>query len=310
MSEQSVDNLDQSGLGLPRDIKADRKVARVKAATLIESLPWLKEFHGKTMVIKFGGNAMVDDELMRSFASDMTYLHYVGIKPVIVHGGGPQITAALNAAGIESEFRGGYRYTSTEAIKVVQEVLEGDVQSSLTSAIVDDQVRGIGLGAESGLFSGVRKTTRVGGEEIDLGHVGEITSVDASKVLEILAEGHIPVVTSVATGENGETLNVNADAAAAALAVALQATKLMVLTDVEGLYSDWPNRDSLLSSITVEELEKLLPNLESGMIPKMRACLDAVAGGVPKAAIIDGRAEHSILLEIFTPGGSGTEVIP
>ncbi|MBX3312271.1 MAG: acetylglutamate kinase [Microbacteriaceae bacterium] len=262
------------------------------------------------MVIKFGGNAMVDEELMRSFASDMTYLHYVGINPVIVHGGGPQITAALNAAGIESEFRGGYRYTSTEAIRVVQDVLEGEVQSSLTNAIVDDQVRGVGLGAESGLFSGVRKTTQVNGEEIDLGHVGEITRVDAAKVFEVLAAGNIPVVTSVATGPEGETLNVNADAAAAALTVAVGAAKLMLLTDVEGLYSDWPNRDSLLSSITVAELEKLLPNLESGMIPKMRACLDAVVGGVPKAAIIDGRAEHSILLEIFTPGGSGTEVIP
>ena len=276
--------------------------AAAKAAVLIEALPWLKRFHDEIIVVKFGGNAMIDDELKRAFAEDMVYLRYAGVKPVVVHGGGPQITAELTRRGIPSEFRGGYRVTTAESMPVIRQVLKEQVGGELVGLINEHGDLGRGIsGDEHGLFTG-----EVRG---DLGLVGDVTSVDPAAVLEILAAGHIPVVSTVANGPDS-WLNVNADTAAAALAVALGAAKLGVLTDVAGLYSDWPDRDSLVSVITTTELEQLLPSLESGMIPKMAACLAAVAGGVPKAAIIDGREKHSILLEVFTQSGIGTEVVP
>jgi acetylglutamate kinase len=284
--------------------------AAAKAAVLIESLPWLKRFRGEVIVVKFGGNAMVDEELKRSFAEDMVYLSYVGIRPVVVHGGGPQITAELTRRGIPSEFRGGYRVTTAESIGVIRQVLAEQVGGELVSLINEHGELGVGIsGDEHGLFTGVQRGAVVDGELVDLGLVGDVTTVNPQRVLEELEAGRIPVISTVATGPDG-LLNVNADSAAAALAVALEAAKLVVLTDVAGLYRDWPERDSLVSSITTAELELLLPSLESGMIPKMTACLEAVAGGVPKAAIIDGREEHAILLEIFTTSGIGTEVVP
>ncbi len=284
--------------------------AAAKAAVLIESLAWLKRFRDEIVVVKFGGNAMVDEELTRAFAEDMVYLRYVGIKPVVVHGGGPQITAELTRRGIPSEFKGGYRVTTPEAIGVVREVLATQVGAGLVSAIATHGDLGVGIsGDEHGLFTGERRGAMVDGEVVDLGLVGDVTAVDPTRVLAELEAGRIPVISTVATGPDG-LLNVNADSAAASLAVALGAAKLVVLTDVTGLYADWPNRDSLVSVITTTELEALLPSLESGMIPKMTACLEAVAGGVPKAAIIDGREPHSILLEIFTTSGIGTEVVP
>lgn len=284
--------------------------AAAKAAVLIESLPWLKQFHGTTMVVKFGGNAMIDDDLKRSFAEDIVYLRFAGIRPVVVHGGGPQITAELTRRGIPSEFRGGYRVTTPEAIGVVRQVLAEQVGGELVRLINDHGPFATGVsGDEHGLFTGERRSTIIDGEEVDLGLVGEVTSVDPTRVEEVLDAGRIPVVSTVANGPDS-LLNVNADSAAASLAIALGAEKLVVLTDVAGLYRDWPDRDSLISVITTTELAELLPSLESGMIPKMSACLDAVNGGVPTAAVIDGRAPHSILLEIFTEGGIGTEVIP
>jgi len=291
----------------------EQELAAVKAATLIESLPWLKRFSGTVVVVKFGGNAMVDESLKRAFAEDMVYLRYAGLHPVVVHGGGPQISAALEAAGIPSDFRGGYRYTSTEAISVVRDVLAGEVAREIVDLINEhgDLARGVS-GEGSTLFEGRRRGAVVDGETVDLGHVGDVTEVDATAVLAEIAAGRIPVVSSIATNEADAALalNVNADAAAAALAVALRATKLVVLTDVAGLYSDWPDRDSLVAAITVSALADMLPSLESGMIPKMTACLDAVVGGVGGATIIDGRIPHSILLEVFTQRGSGTEVVP
>jgi acetylglutamate kinase len=286
--------------------------AAAKAAVLIESLPWMKRFHDEIIVIKFGGNAMIDDDLKRAFAEDMVYLRYAGVKPVVVHGGGPQITAELTRRGIPSEFKGGYRVTTEESIGVIRQVLAEQVGGELVGLINEHGHLAHGIsGDEYGLFTGVRREAVVDGEPVDLGLVGEVTSVDAAAVLLELAAGRIPVISTVATEEGtGGILNVNADSAAAALAVALGAAKLVILTDVAGLYSDWPNRDSLVSDITTTELEKLLPSLESGMIPKMAACLDAVTGGVPKAAIIDGRLTHSILLEVFTTHGIGTEVVP
>jgi acetylglutamate kinase len=286
--------------------------AAVKAAVLIESLPWLQRFAGKTVVVKFGGNAMVDDALKRAFAEDMVYLRHAGLRPVVVHGGGPQISAELSARGIASEFRGGLRVTTPEVMTVVKEVLETRVNGELVELINQHGAYGVGLSGESqDLFGGRRRGTVVDGEEVDLGLVGDVVEVDPAVILELLDDGFIPVVSSVAPDldDPDQSLNVNADSAAASLAVALEATKLVILTDVAGLYSDWPNRDSLVSHLTAAELTELLPSLESGMIPKMLACLEAVEAGVEKAAIIDGRIPHSILLEIFTADGIGTEVV-
>jgi len=283
--------------------------AAAKAAVLIEALPWLKRFHDEIIVVKFGGNAMVDDELKRAFAEDMVYLRYAGVKPVVVHGGGPQITAELTRRGIPSQFRGGYRVTTPETMPVIRQVLAEQVGGELVRLINEhgDLARGVS-GDQHGLFTGEPRGALVDGELVDLGLVGDVTEVDPRSVLEIIGAGNIPVISTVANGPDS-LLNVNADSAAASLAVALGAAKLVILTDVAGLYSDWPNRDSLVSVITTSELSEMLPALESGMIPKMTACLDAVAGGVPKAAIIDGREKHSILLEVFTQSGIGTEVV-
>lgn len=286
--------------------------AAAKASVLIESLPWLQRFAGKTVVVKFGGNAMVDDELKRAFAADMVYLRHAGIRPVVVHGGGPQISAALAARGIQSEFVGGYRVTTPDVMAVVAEVLGSQVNGELVDLINAHGSYGVGLSGQSQeLFGGRRRGAVVGGDTIDLGLVGEVVEVDPAVILEALDDGFIPVVSSIAPDldQDGQLLNVNADSAAAALAVALGAAKLVILTDVAGLYSDWPNRDSLVSHLDSAELTDLLPSLESGMIPKMAACLEAVEGGVDKAAIIDGRIPHSILLEIFTQQGIGTEVV-
>lgn len=294
------------------DARADAAAAARKAETLIESLPWLKRFHGEIIVVKFGGNAMVSPELQRAFAEDMVYLRYAGIRPVVVHGGGPQISSMLERLGIPSEFRGGYRVTTPETMDVVRMVLSGEVNRELVSLINEHGPLAAGLsGEDAGLFRGRRRGAVVDGEEVDLGLVGDVVEVDPEGVLAQLEARRIPVVSSIAPDldQPGLSLNVNADSAAASLAVALGAAKLVILTDVAGLYRDWPNRDSLVSEITAPELEALLPSLESGMIPKMAACLEAVEGGVPKAAIIDGRVPHSILLEIFTQQGIGTEVV-
>jgi acetylglutamate kinase len=263
--------------------------------------------------VKFGGNAMVSPELQRAFAEDMVYLRYAGIKPVVVHGGGPQISAMLARLGIESEFRGGYRVTTPEAMDVVRMVLSGQVNRELVSLINQHGPLAAGLsGEDAGLFTGRRRGAVVDGVEVDLGLVGDVVSVDPAAVHAQLDAGRIPVISSIAPDGDapGQSLNVNADSAAASLAIALGAAKLVILTDVAGLYRDWPNRESLVSVIGVAELLQLLPHLESGMIPKMRACLEAVEGGVAKAAIIDGRIPHSILLEVFTRSGIGTEVVP
>jgi acetylglutamate kinase len=287
--------------------------AAAKAAVLIESLPWLQRFAGKVIVVKFGGNAMVDDDLKRAFAQDMVYLRHAGIRPVVVHGGGPQISAALASRGIASEFRGGLRVTTPEVMAVVKDVLDAEVNGDLVKLINEHGSYSVGLSGESQeLFGGRRRATMVDGVDVDLGLVGDVVEVDPAVVIELLDDGFIPVISSVAPDLDtpGQSLNVNADSAAASLAVALEAAKLVILTDVAGLYSDWPNRDSLVSHLTTDELAGLLPGLESGMIPKMSACLEAVQGGVEKAAIIDGRIPHSILLEIFTSHGIGTEVVP
>ena len=288
--------------------------AAAKAEVLIESLPWLKKFRDAIMVIKFGGNAMVDEALLRAFAEDVVYLRLAGIRPVVVHGGGPQISDMLRRLGIESEFQGGYRVTTPEAMDVVRMVLTGKVNPELVEQINAHGPFAAGTsGEDAGLFIGRRRApAEVDGAQVDLGLVGDVVGVRVEPVLALLDAGLIPVIAGIAPDADrpGSSLNVNADAAAAALAAALGAEKLVILTDVAGLYANWPDRDSLVSSIGADELEALLPQLESGMIPKMRACLDAVRAGVSKAAIIDGREPHSVLLEIFTERGIGTEVTP
>jgi acetylglutamate kinase len=293
--------------------------AQSKAETLIEALPWIQRFAGTTMVIKYGGNAMVNEDLRRAFAEDVVFLHHVGIHPVVVHGGGPQINAMLSRLGIESEFKGGLRVTTPEAMDVVRMVLTGQVGRELVGLINSHGPYAVGMsGEDGGLLRAVRTGTVVDGQEVDLGLVGEVVGVNPEGILDILAAGRIPVISTVApeitddgTGfqTTGQVLNVNADTAAAALAEALDASKLVILTDVEGLYANWPDRSSLISSLTASELRKLLPSLESGMIPKMGACLKAVDGGVGQAHIVDGRLPHSMLLETFTTAGIGTQVV-
>lgn len=290
----------------------DPSEASARAVTLIESLPWLKRFRDQIVVVKYGGNAMVSEELQDAFAADIAYLRYVGVKPVVVHGGGPQISSMLDRLAIPSEFKGGYRVTSTEAISVVRMVLTGQINPQLVSKINAHGPVATGLsGEDAGLFGGRRRGVVIEGVEHDLGRVGDVVQVDPQPVLDQIDAGRIPVVSSIAPDLDhpGHSLNVNADAAASALAVALGAAKLLVLTDVAGLYADWPNRDSLVSHLNSTELRAMLPKLESGMIPKMTACLEAVEGGVETAAIIDGRVPHSVLVEIFTSKGIGTEVV-
>jgi acetylglutamate kinase len=285
--------------------------ADLKAAVLIEALPWLQEFNGATVVIKYGGNAMIDDELKRAFAQDMVFLRLAGIKPVVVHGGGPQIGAMLGKLGIESEFRGGLRVTTPEAMDVVRMVLVGQVGRELVGLINAHGPYAVGIsGEDAHLFTAERRSLEIDGEEVDLGLVGDVVTVNPAAVQDIVDAGRIPVVSTVAPDVDGQVHNVNADTAAAALAVALKAQKLVVLTDVEGLYKNWPDRSSLVHKIGADELEKILPDLASGMVPKMEACLRAVRGNVPQAHVIDGRLAHSVLLEVFTSEGVGTMVLP
>ena len=289
----------------------DLGIALGKASTLIEALPWLARFAGSTVVVKYGGNAMVDAELQRSFAADMVFLRLVGIHPVVVHGGGPQISAMLARLGHASEFRGGLRVTTPEAADIVRMVLVGQVGRELVGLINEHGPYAVGMsGEDARLFTAVRRPAYVDGEPVDVGQVGDVEHVNSAAVTDLIGAGRIPVIATVAPDSDGVLHNLNADTAAGALAVALSARKLVVLTDVEGLYANWPARSSVISRLTADELKALLPTLQAGMVPKMEACLRAVTGGVPDAHVVDGRVPHSILLEIFTSEGFGTMVTP
>ncbi|MEO9240323.1 MAG: acetylglutamate kinase [Jatrophihabitantaceae bacterium] len=283
--------------------------AAEKAVTLIDALPWLARFHGKVVVIKYGGNAMTSQPLQRAFAEDVVFLRYAGLRPVVVHGGGPQITEHLDRLGIASEFRGGLRVTTPEAMQVVRMVLVGQVNGDVVNLINDHGPFAVGLsGEDGGLFTAERRPAIVDGRPVDIGQVGDVVAVDPSAVTALLDAGRIPVIATVARGRDGLSYNVNADTAAAALAGALAAEKLIVLTDVSGLYADWPASTEVIAEIGVSALAELLPSLAAGMVPKMEACLRAVQAGVPAATVLDGRELHALLLEIFTSEGIGTMV--
>jgi acetylglutamate kinase len=295
----------------PTSATARGHAALPKAGVLVEALPWLKQFSGRTVVVKYGGNAMLDDDLRAAFAEDVVFLRYAGVRVVVVHGGGPQITRHLDRLGVRSEFRGGLRVTTPETMQVVRMVLVGQVNSDVVNLVNDHGPFAVGLsGEDAHLFTAERRPAVVDGELVDVGMVGDVVHVRPEVVTALLDEAKIPVIATVARGVDGEVYNVNADTAAAALAVALQAEKLVVLTDVEGLYADWPDSDEVISSLTAAELAELLPGLSSGMAPKMEACLRAVEGGVPRAHVLDGRVAHSLLLELFTDEGVGTMVVP
>ncbi|MBW0104869.1 acetylglutamate kinase [Pseudonocardia sp. KRD-291] len=274
-------------------------------------MPWLQRFHGRVVVVKYGGNAMIDEELKQAFARDMVFLRLAGIHPVVVHGGGPQITSMLARLGLSGEFRGGLRVTTPETMDVVRMVMVGQVGRELVGLINQHGPLAVGMsGEDAGLFTAEKRTALVGGEPVDIGLVGDVTKVNPDAVLDIVAAGRIPVVAGVAPDVDGQVHNINADSAAAALASALGAAKLVVLTDVQGLYRNYPDPESIIASLTADELEPMLPRLESGMAPKMEACLRAVRGGVAQAHVIDGRVPHSVLLEVFTTEGVGTMVVP
>ncbi|WP_243744751.1 acetylglutamate kinase [Streptomyces hainanensis] len=289
-----------------------KHTALPKARILVEALPWLTRHHGRTVVIKFGGNAMVDDELKAAFAQDVVFLRHAGLRPVVVHGGGPQINAQLDRLGLTSEFRAGLRVTTPETMEVVRMVLAGQVQRELVGLLNRHGPLAVGMtGEDAHLMTATKRYADVDGQRVDLGRVGEITATDTGAIRALLDDGRIPVISSIArSADDHHVYNVNADTAAAAVAAALGAETLMVLTDVEGLYADWPTSDEVISRLTVSELERLLPELASGMVPKMEGCLHAVRNGVSTARVIDGRVQHAILLEIFTDEGVGTMVVP
>jgi acetylglutamate kinase len=282
----------------------------VKAQVLAEALPWLKQLHGKVLVVKYGGNAMTDDVLKRAFADDMVFLRNCGIRPVVVHGGGPQISAMLKRLGIAGEFKGGFRVTTPEVLDVARMVLFGQVGRELVNLINAHGPYAVGItGEDAQLFTAVRRSVTVDGVPTDIGLVGDVDTVNVAAVVDLIAAGRIPVVSTIAPDAAGVVHNVNADTAAAALAEALGAEKLLMLTDVEGLYTRWPDRDSLVSEIDTTSLTELLPTLEEGMVPKIEACVRAVTGGVPSAHVIDGRVQHCVLVELFTDAGTGTKVV-
>ncbi|MGQ5640298.1 MULTISPECIES: acetylglutamate kinase [unclassified Streptomyces] len=297
--------------------RSGEHAALPKAHALIEALPWMARHRGKTVVIKFGGNAMVDDGLKAAFAKDILFLRHAGLNPVVVHGGGPQISAQLGRLGLESRFEGGLRVTTDETMDVVRMVLAGQVQRELVGLLNEHGPHAVGMtGEDARLMTAVKRYARTDGRSVDIGRVGQVVHVDAGLVQDLIDSGRIPVISSIARplddkdAAGGGVFNVNADTAAAALAVALDAEALLILTDVAGLYANWPHSDEVISRLTAGELAELLPGLASGMIPKMEGCLHAVNNGVRTARVIDGRIEHSVLLQIFTDDGAGTVVVP
>lgn len=281
-----------------------------KAAVLAEALPWLLKFQDSIVVIKFGGNAMTSSELSKQFAQDVVFLKLAGLKPVVVHGGGPQITQALKLAGLESEFISGFRVTTKEAVKVVRDVLINEIQKNLVQEINRNSRLAVGMsGDEKELIQTQKMEITKDGKSIDLGFVGTVKSIDVKQILNVIEDGQIPVISTIGVGQDGDIYNVNADIAASAIAKAIKANKFVVLTDVSGLMENYPDEKTLIPTIDIANLKILIPKLDEGMRPKMMACLEAVESGVTRAHVIDGRLPHAILVEVFTNAGTGTMVI-
>jgi acetylglutamate kinase len=292
--------------------------AQGKAAVLREALPWITRFHGQTVVIKYGGNAMVDEDLKQSFAADVALLHFVGLRPVVVHGGGPQISDLAASLGVESDFVGGLRVTDDAMMDVVRMALLGKVNPEVVGLVQSAGAPAVGVAGTDGGLLRVRPAVGPGGE--DLGRVGDVERVDTTILTDLLDDGFLPVVATVGRDADGHDRNVNADLAAGAVAAALGASKLVYLTDVPGLYLDFGTSDdghlsedaSLISELSTDRLEEMLASgeLHTGMLPKVRSIVDALRDGVPQAHILDGRVLHAVLIEIFTDEGIGTMVTP
>ncbi|MGV0994052.1 MAG: acetylglutamate kinase [Mycobacterium sp.] len=265
---------------------------------------------GKIVVVKYGGNAMTDDALKAAFAEDMVSLLKAGIHPIVVHGGGPQISAMLKKVGIAGEFKGGFRVTTPEVLDVARMVLFGQVGRELVNLINAHGPYAMGLtGEDANLFTAVRRTVLVDGVNVDIGLVGDVDAVNAEVLHQMIAAGRIPVISTIGPDAGGVVHNINADTAAAAVAEAVGAETLLMLTDVEGLYTRWPDRDSLVAEIDTASLAELLPTLEEGMVPKIEACLRAVQAGVPSAHVIDGRVEHCVVAQLLDGHRTGTKVV-
>lgn len=281
-----------------------------KASVLAEALPWLIKFQESVVVIKFGGNAMTNPMLSKQFAEDVVFLKLAGLKPIVVHGGGPQISKKLDEAGIKSEFKSGYRVTTEQSIQIVRDVLVHDIQKELIANINEKAKLGVGMsGDENSLLLVEKFYVENGNEKIDIGLVGDVKKVDVKQIIDVLESGQIPVISTLGVGIDQKTYNVNADTAAAAIASAIKAQKIVILTDVVGLMEKYPDEKSLIATIDLNSLRKIMPSLDDGMKPKMQACLDAVTSGVSRAHVIDGREAHALLVEVFTDSGTGTMVI-
>ena len=277
-----------------------------RAAVLVETLPYIQHFSGETVVVKLGGNAMVDDELASQFAQDIVLMQSVGIKPVVVHGGAPQIGSMLDRLGMDSQFVDGLRVTDGDTLDVARMVLVGKVNRDIVSSINIHGPLAVGIsGEDAGLITATSRHE-------DLGFVGEIQAVNPTIINGLLKEGHIPVVSSIGADDKGQAYNINADTVASSLAAALEAKRILYLTDIEGLRADMEDPESHISEITSSDLQNLIDNgtISGGMIPKAQACLEAVQAGVGSAHMVDGRISHVILLELFTDSGIGTMVLP
>ena len=290
--------------------------AEDKAAILVEALPYIQQFYGKTIVIKYGGNAMINDDLKEKVMQDIALMKYVGIRPVIVHGGGPDITGFLKKVGKESDFVAGLRVTDEETIEIAEMVLDGKVNSEIVNLLNRRGVRAVGLrGKDAGLIKARKKLATVyEGEDtkkVDIGYVGEVDQVDTGILEDLLKQGYVPIIAPIGVGDNGESYNINADYVAAEIAGALQAEKLLLLTDIEGIYKDFNDKSSFISTLHLPEARQYIKEgiIAGGMIPKVEACLTALEQGAGKTHIIDGRLAHSIILEIFTSRGIGTQVV-
>ncbi len=290
--------------------------AQDKAAILVEALPYIQEFYGKTIVIKYGGNAMINDDLKDKVMEDVALMKYVGIRPVIVHGGGPEITGFLKKVGKQSDFVAGLRVTDAETVEIAEMVLDGKVNSEIVNLLNRRGVRAVGVsGKDAGLIQAKKKLATVyendEAKQVDIGYVGSVASINTDFLEDLLDNDYVPIIAPIGVGENGESYNINADYVAAEIAGALQAEKLLLLTDVEGIYKDFHDKSSFISTLHIDEAKGYIKDgtIAGGMIPKVEACLRALEQGAGKTHIIDGRLDHSIILEIFTSQGIGTQVV-